>query len=241
MTQRLAQQILQPSPSLPLAGYEAEVSQARRRYAAEIYRLQEARDWVGLSELAEHLDVSAQAVSRMVRRMKDEGYLNHEAYRGVRLTASGTAIGLPAIRRHRLVEVFLVQVMGYGWEEIHDLADVLDRGVDGALEDRIDELTGHPTRCPHGDPIPTRDGVMPILEDTSLVAFRSGTQGTVSRIRTHDAAKLRYLREVGLVPGVRFHLVGCGPFNGPLRLTYEGHDVILGHELAETIWAEPAA
>lgn len=225
----------------PAPGDDAGVSQARRRYAAEIYRLQQERSWVGLSELAAHLDVSAQAVSRMVRRMKDEGYLEHEAYRGVRLTPAGAAIGIPSIRRHRLVEVFLVQVMGYGWEEIHDLADVLERGIDDALEERIDALTGHPTRCPHGDPIPTRDGAMPTLDDVSLVALPSGTDGLVSRIRTHDADKLRYLRDVGLVPGVRFHLVGCGPFNGPLRLTYGTHDVILGHELAQTIWAEPAA
>jgi len=219
---------------------EAAVSQARRRYAAEVYRLQEQREWVGLAELAEHLDVSAQAVSRMVRRMKEDGYLVHEPYRGVRLTAAGEAIGLPAIRRHRLVEVFLVKVMGYGWEEIHDLADVLDRGIDDALEARIDALTGHPTRCPHGDPIPTPEGVMPALADRCLVAFPSGSAGTVSRVRTHDADKLRYLREIGLVPGVRFDLVGCGPFNGPLRLTYDRHDVVLGHELAQTIWAETA-
>lgn len=241
MTQRLAQTDLKPDLDRPSANDDAEVSQARRRYAAEIYRLQQEQEWVGLSELAEHLDVSAQAVSRMVRRLKDEGYLIHEAYRGVRLTPSGETIGLPAIRRHRLVEVFLVEVMGYGWEEIHDLADVLDKGIDGALEDRIDVLTGHPTRCPHGDPIPTRGGVMPALDDASLVAFHSGSPGTVSRIRTHDPAKLRYLREIGLVPGVRFHLVGCGPFNGPLRLKYGEHDVVLGHELAQTIWAEPIA
>lgn len=217
------------------------ISPAWRRYGAEIYRLQQEREWVGLSELALHLDVSAQAVSRMVRRLKDEGYLVHEPYRGVRLTASGEAMSLPAIRRHRLVEVFLVEVMNFGWEEVHDLADVFELGIDDAIEDRIDALCGHPRFCPHGDPIPDKDGVLPEMDDVCLVAIPSGAAGRLTRVKTHDPEKLRYLREIGLVPGVDFELRGCGPFNGPLRLHFEEQDVVLGHELASALWAEPAA
>lgn len=218
-----------------------QISQTWQRYGAEIYRLQQDREWVGLADLAQHLDVSAQAVSRMVRRLKDEAYLVHEPYRGVRLTPAGEAMSLPAIRRHRLVEVFLVEVMQFGWDEVHDLADVFENGIDDALEDRIDSLCGHPRFCPHGDPIPDKAGVMPALQDICLVSIPSGSAGRVTRVRTHDPEKLRYLRDIGLVPGVEFELRGCGPFNGPLRLHFGQQDVVLGHELASSLWAESVA
>ncbi len=213
------------------------ISQAMQRYAAEIFRLQEDTDFVGLTSLAAHLDVSAQATSRMVKRMKDVGLIEHEPYRGVRLTTIGEREAMPALRRHRLIEVFLVDVMGYDWAEIHDRADVLERGIDDVLEDRIDDLTGHPTHCPHGDPIPSRDGSFERLHDAPLTVLSSGSEGTISRVRTHDPEKLRYLQEIGLVPGTTFSLLSCAPFEGPLRLQTEDQDIVLGHRLASSVWA----
>ena len=214
------------------------VTPAMQRYAAEIYRLQQDHPHVKLSMLTEHVDASPQAVSRMIRRLKQAGLVVHEPYRGVRLTPAGERAALPVIRRHRLIEVFLVDVMRFGWEEVHELADVLEAGIDQVLEDRIDELTGHPTRCPHGDPIPTRDGVMPPLNDVSLVTLEPGVVGRISRVRTHDPEKLRYLAELGLVPGVEFRLESRAPFNGPLRLRAGNREHVLGHELAATLWVE---
>jgi len=209
-----------------------------QRYAAEIYRLQQDQHHVSLTDLAEKVDVSVQAVSRMVRRLKDAGLAEHEPYRGVRLTGPGERFSLPAIRRHRLIEVFLVRVMGFDWAETHELADTMELGVDEALEDRMDALAGFPTRCPHGEPIPTRDGVMPPLDDVSLITLRSGEHGSISRVRTADPAKLRYLASIGLVPGVAFNLRSCAPFNGPLRLWYDGQDEVLGYELAAALWVD---
>lgn len=214
------------------------VSVAMQRYAADIYRLQQDQPHVSLSDLADRMNVSVQAASRMVRRLKEAGLVEHEPYRGVRLTPEGERASLPAIRRHRLIEVFLVQKMGFDWAETHDLADTLEQGVDQTLEDRMDALAGHPTRCPHGEPIPSRDGVMPRLDDFSLVQLESGSHGRISRVRTHDPAKLRYLQSIGLVPGVTFSLRGCAPFNGPLRLWYADQDEVLGYELAASLWVE---
>lgn len=216
------------------------ISPGMQRYAAEIYRLQQDLPYVTLSTLCEHVNASPQAVSRMIRRLKNVSLVVHEPYRGVRLTPEGERVALPAIRRHRLIEVFLVQVMRFGWEEVHGLADVLEPGIDQVLEDRIDELTGHPSRCPHGDPIPTRDGVMPPLNDVSLVALEPGATGRISRVRTHDRDKLRYLAELGLVPDVRFRLQARAPFNGPLRLRAGKEEYVIGHELAAVLWVEPA-
>ncbi len=211
---------------------------AMQRYAAEIYRLQQDMDYVGLNELSESANASQQATARMVARMKDLGYLEHELYRGVRLTSVGERIAMPALRRHRLVEVFLVKVMKYGWDEAHELSDQFALGVNDKVEDRIDEITGRPQRCPHGEPIPSKDGVMPVVKDVNLLQVPSGSDCVISRVRTHDEEKLRYFAELGLVPGVPFHLFSCAPFKGPLRLQMKPHDHLIGHELAGALWVE---
>ena len=214
------------------------VSPAMRRYAAEIYRLQQDHPHAGLSMVAEHVDASLQAVSRMVNRMATVGLIERKRYKGMRLTPEGVAEAMPALRRHRLAEVFLVKVMKFGWDEAHILTDQFELGIDAALEERIDELTGHPTRCPHGEPIPAKDGRMPVLQDRSLLTVEAEDVGHVSRIRTHDSEKLRYLAAEGLVPGVGYKVISRAPFNGPIRILFGKHEHILGHELAAVVWVE---
>jgi DtxR family Mn-dependent transcriptional regulator len=214
------------------------VSPAMRRYAAEIYRLQEDHEQVSLSLLSSHVESSTQAISTMVKRLNKNGYLVHEPYRGVRLTPEGEKIAMPSLRRHRLTEVFLVKVMNYDWAAAHELSDVFERGVNDELEERMDELAGRPTRCPHGEPIPSKDGVMPIVKDEPLANVPSGSDCVVSRVRTHNLEKLHYLAELGLVPGTPFHLLSCAPFKGPLRLEMKPHDHVIGYELSQSIWVE---
>ncbi len=213
-------------------------SLAMQRYAAEIYRLQQDHDQVPLSLLSSHIESSAQAISTMVKRLNKGGFLVHEPYRGVRLTPAGEKIAMPSLRRHRLTEVFLVKVMGYDWAAAHELSDVFEKGLNDEIEDRVFELAGRPTRCPHGEPIPSKDGVMPIIKDEPLVNVPSESDCIVSRVRTHNPDKLRYIAELGLVPGVPFHLLSCAPFQGPLRLQMKPHDHIIGYELSQSIWVE---
>lgn len=211
---------------------------AMQRYAAEIYRLQQDSSHVSLTELSEGANSSLQATSRMVGRMKELDYLEHELYRGVRLTPKGEKIAMPALRRHRLVEVFLVRVMKYGWDEAHELSDTFALGVNDKVEDRIDEITEHPTRCPHGEPIPSKEGIMPVVNDVNLLDVPSGSDCVISRVRTHDGDKLRYFAELGLVPGTPFHLLSCAPFKGPLNLQMQQHHHIIGYELSGALWVE---
>jgi DtxR family Mn-dependent transcriptional regulator len=212
-----------------------------QRYAAEIYRLQQDHGVVSLSLLGMHIDASAQAIYTMVKRLNERGYLEHQPYRGVQLTVRGEKIAMPALRRHRITEVFLVKVMGYDWAAAHELTDVFEKGLNDELEDRIFELSGRPTRCPHGEPIPSKDGIMPDISDMPLVDVPSGSGCIVSRVRTHDPDKLRYIAELGLTPGVPFHLLSCAPFQGPLRLQMGSYDHVIGFELSGSIWVEVKA
>jgi DtxR family Mn-dependent transcriptional regulator len=214
------------------------VSPARRDYLADIYRIRADDQRVTTSTLADRKGVSPSAVVRMVDRLEAAGLVHRVPYSGIELTPTGEREALRGIRRHRLLEVFLVQVLHFGWEQVHDEVEGLQHAISDTLEDRIDEMLDHPQRCPHGDPIPTRDGVMPVIRDVSLPEVTSGTNVTISRVRTHDPDKLRYLATLGLVPGARCLLVNRAPFNGPLRLQLGSQEHVLGAELAAMVWVE---
>ena len=216
------------------------VSRTQQHYLAELYRLQQdCAGYVSLSTWADTVNASLQAASRMVRRLKDAGLVEHEPYQGVLLTAEGERQALPAIRRHRLIEAFLVRVMGFGWDEAHELTDQMELGVNQMMEDRMDALAGFPTRCPHGEPIPSRDGVMPTLSDVCLLELAPQSEARMSRVRTRDAEMLRYIAHLGLVPGTEFVYLSQAPFRGPLRLSFHKQEHVIGNELAGSLWVEP--
>jgi DtxR family Mn-dependent transcriptional regulator len=221
------------------AMYANSVSPTMQRYAAEIFRLQQDSEQVALAELTEHIDASAQAISKMLRKLGEFGFLRHQPYQGVRLTEDGEKIAMPALRRHRLAEVFLVKVMGYDWADAHELTDTFELGLNADLEARMDELTGYPTRCPHGEPIPTADGVITFPKDRPLIEVGSRVHCRISRVRTHDMDKLRYIATLGLVPETDVFVQGCAPFKGPLRIQIDRKlDQVIGHELAAVLWVD---
>lgn len=215
------------------------ITHARREYLAEIYRLQSTTtEPVTTTALAIRLDVSPPAVVRMIRRLAKEGYLRRQPYKGVRLTPEGVREALKSIRRHRLLEAFLVTVMKFSWDEVHDHAHGLDAVINDQFEDRMDELAGYPNRCPHGDPIPSRDGQMPVIRDVSLADVPLGTAGIIRRIRNHTPDKLRYLAEHKLVPGTTITLINRAPFSGPVRLKTPTGEQVLGTEMANDLFIE---
>ena len=206
-----------------------------QEYLAEAYRIacyQPQDRFVSTSALADELGVSAPAVTRMVHRLKQAGYLEHQPYRGIKLTPAGEREALANIRRHRLVECFLVKIMGFGWHEVHDDADDLGMVASELLVDKIDAMSGYPKRCPHGEPIPSKSGRMPRVIDYPLAEVAVGQDYVISRVHTHDEQKLRYFSELSLAPGNSFRLVMRAPFKGPLQLRVGGRTHFLGHELA---------
>ncbi len=209
---------------------------AMREYLAEIYRLQEDSPTVSTTTLAERLDVSPPAVPRMLRRLQSAGYVKHVPYQGVELTPLGTEEALREIRRHRILEVFLVNIMGFTWDEAHEHAESLGRGLNDEIVARMAEMTGEPQRCPHGEPIPDIEGKLPAIQDICIINLPVGHKGTISRVRTHEPEKLRYFSSLNLIPGKAVEILGRAPFNGPMRLRVERDEVVLGIELTKSLW-----
>lgn len=207
-----------------------------REYLAEIYRLQEDSPTVSTTSLADRLDVSPPAVPRMLKRLKSAGLVKHVPYQGVELTGLGREEALREIRRHRILEVFLVDVMGFTWDEAHEHSDDLGKGLTDTVVARMADMTGQPTRCPHGEPIPNEQAEIADPQDTCIMNVAVGYKGEVSRVRTHDLEKLQYFASLKLVPGQQFELVGRAPFNGPMRLRVDREEVVLGSELTKSLW-----
>jgi DtxR family Mn-dependent transcriptional regulator len=213
-------------------------SAVQQEYLAEAYRLvhyQPDNPYITTSALAERVGVSAPAVAAVVERLKRAGYVEHEPYRGMKLTSKGEREALMNIRRHRLAEIFLVKVMGFGWHEVHDEADAMGAVISDAIASRMEQMAGYPKRCPHGEPIPTAEGVMPEVLDEPLSEVAPPAQLSVSRVNTHDPEVLKYLFSLDLVPGQQINLVNRAPFNGPLRLKIGSHEQVIGHELASVL------
>jgi DtxR family Mn-dependent transcriptional regulator len=217
-------------------------SHAVEDYAKAIYVLEtRAGEPVSTNALADRLDVTAGSVSAMLRKLDELGLVTHQRYKGTRLTASGRRLALEVIRHHRLLELFLAEVLDMPWDRVHKEAEVLEHVLSTELEEVIAQKLGNPTRDPHGDPIPSVDFVIEEGETTSLAALDSGATGVFVRVSDSDSEMLRYLGQRGVTPGAMFEVIDRQPFGGPLFVRF-GDDVHpLGGELAEAMRVEVSA
>lgn len=204
-------------------------------YLKTIYHLSQGAQTASTSEIAEQLGLSAPSVSGMVRRLSEQGLLEHVPYRGVQLTARGRRIALRMVRRHRLIEAYLVGFLGYSWDTVHDEAERLEHAVSDVLIERMALALGHPRFDPHGDPIPSSDGTVDELVCTPLADLPLDEVAEIRRVDTSQADRLRYLEQAGLKPGIRLTVVQRQPFRGPLTLRIGTHEQIIGHELAQQV------
>lgn len=192
------------------------------------------------SALAARLGLAASSVTEMVKKLAASGLVSHVPYGAITLTADGRAAALRMVRRHRLIETWLVESFGYGWDEVHDEAEVLEHALSDRLLDAIDEKLGHPTRDPHGDPIPGSDGTVVMPEAVLLRDAPDGFTGRVSRIRDRDPLLLRYLEAEGMTVDAALTVVGRKPFGGALAVVLApgegGAELDVGEEAAAAIW-----
>jgi DtxR family Mn-dependent transcriptional regulator len=171
------------------------------------------------------------------------GWVEHVPYRGVRLTPLGERKAMEVIRHHRLLELYLARELGYSWDKVHDEADKLEHVISEEFEDKLDALLGYPTVDPHGDPIPSKDGVVPMRKGVPLPQLVHGQQALILRVSDQDPEKLRYLGQLGLYPETHVQLIERAPFGGPLRIRVgekpQQVEHMLGAELAEHIIVTP--
>jgi DtxR family Mn-dependent transcriptional regulator len=225
------------------------ISHAVEDYLKAIYELAEAEGKVSTSALAKKLGVMPGSVTGMLQKLAEgqEGQpplVNYERHRGVTLTRAGRKIALEVIRHHRLIELYLSETLGYDWDKVDAEAEKLEHVISEEFEDRINALLGDPTHDPHGDPIPGKDGTMSPHSRRPLTNVDSGQTARVARVSDDDPALLRYLGELGLVPGATLTVTGRAPFNGPMHVRVEGASNspshALGREVTDQVFVDEA-
>ena len=194
---------------------------------------------VTVTVLSTRLGLSPSSVSEIVRKLTDRGLLTHPRYGSVELTNAGRAIALATVRKHRLIETFLVEYLGYEWDEVHDEAEVLEHAVSDGFVERLAERLGQPTHDPHGDPIPGVDGRLPAEVRTELAVVADGSRVRVARVSDEDPDLLRYLRDVGVDLGVTVDVVTQRAAAGTVDVSIAGELVTLGLPAARAILTEP--
>jgi len=215
-----------------------DVSPQVQDYLKTIYLLEARPGGASTSAIAETLGVRPASVTGMLKKLATMRLVRHTPYQGARLTPAGEKIALQVVRHHRLIELFLIEALGYSWDEVHAEADRLEHVISEDFEDRLAERLGHPAIDPHGDPIPAKDGSLAAAPHIRLDRLEPGAPARIARVDDHDPAKLRHAASLGLVPGARVELLGIDPYGGSLRVRIGGDELSVGPDLARWIFAE---
>jgi DtxR family Mn-dependent transcriptional regulator len=207
-------------------------------YLKAIYGFELAGDAASTTGIAQRLAIAPASVTGMVRRLADQGLVAHEPYRGVRLTDIGRRAALRTIRRHRVIEAYLVRSLGYSWDAVHDEAERMEHSASDELIDRMAAAIGEPLTDPHGAPIPTRDGRVDERHHVTLAEVEVGASARIVRVEDEDAGLLRYLTSLGIQPNVVVRVTGRAPYDGPLDVEIRGRQRHLGAALASRLQVE---
>jgi DtxR family Mn-dependent transcriptional regulator len=210
-------------------------------YLKAIYQLGGGSAPVPTSALADSLGVRRASVSGMLKRLDEARLVSHEPYKGVRLTRRGTRAALEVIRHHRLLELYLAEVIGMPLDKVHKEADALEHHISEDLESRLAELLGHPTEDPHGHPIPTAALELTERAYPSLSEVEAGVRYTVRRVSDRSSAMLRHLDDLGIKPGATFEVLDVVAFGGGVRVKSRGHEHVIGKDAADAVRVEASA
>ncbi|MBV7412751.1 metal-dependent transcriptional regulator [Dermabacteraceae bacterium TAE3-ERU27] len=219
----------------------SELSASTQNYLKVVWGLSEWSDApVTATLIAEKTGLKLSSVSDAVRKLAAQGLLNHAPYGAISLTDEGRSYALAMVRRHRLIESFLVSVLGYTWDQVHDEAENLEHAVSDFMVERIDAFLEHPTRDPHGDPIPAADGTVHLPDAKQLSAVGAGGSVTVERISDDDPALLQFFEENGIVIGAVLQVSEGAPFSDSLNVNTPRGEVPLGRAATDALYVSQA-
>ncbi len=222
-------------------GRSSDLSHAIEDYLKAIYELQQGKLPVSTSALAQRLGFASASVTGMLKKMAAHSprLVDYRRHRGVALTPTGEKIALEIIRHHRLIELYLMEALGYSWDEVHAEAEKLEHVISESFEERIANFLGDPDLDPHGEPIPTKEGRIAVSAGKRLSALGVGQTGRIMRVADEDPELLRYLTELGLRPQAMVIVTARAPFGGPVHVeTDGGAPQALGDKVAESVYVE---
>ncbi|MBN1259716.1 MAG: metal-dependent transcriptional regulator [Anaerolineae bacterium] len=215
-----------------------EPTQTVEDYVRAIYQLQEGAEDVSTSALAEVMKVAPATVTSMLKKLDQLGYAVYTPYQGVSLTESGRRLALNIVRRHRLVELYLVQALEIPWDRVHEEAHRWEHVISDEVLAKMDEVLGHPERDPHGAPIPGENGSLPATSTVRLSALRSGQRAVVAEVADNVPEMLRYIGNLGLYPDVAIEIIAVAPFDGLVTVRVGERQHIIGQRIARSIFVK---
>ena len=221
------------------AGEWMSTTESAEMYLKTICELEDGDEPVAISRVAERLGVSPVSATEMVKRLAERGLLDHTLYKGVTLTEAGRRRALNVLRRHRLWECFMVDHLGVAWEKSHDFACRIEHSTNDEVAEALAVFLGQPTRCPHGNPIPTSDSEVAQCHTTALNQLEIGQGGRVACIYREETALLNYLAPRRVFPDQLVSVEDIAPFNGPLTVRIGDQTHVLGREIAAHILIKP--
>jgi DtxR family Mn-dependent transcriptional regulator len=211
-------------------------------YLKIIYEITTTDQRASTNQIAIALDVTPASVTGMIKKLSSTNppLLEYQSHRGVILTPEGEKVALEILRHHRLLEMFLHQILGYEWDQVHSEADRLEHVISEEFEERIAQALGNPSHDPHGDPIPTRDLSMPDSPSLKLSGLRTGQCARIHRVANEDPELLRHLSNLGLRPGIELEILDYSPYDGilTLRVLPDQPSIVLGPTITNQIYIE---
>jgi DtxR family Mn-dependent transcriptional regulator len=218
-----------------------EISATVEEYLEAIYRLEEKKGSAKTGDLAKELNVTLGTITNTIENMEKQNLVIHKPYKGVKLTKKGRKLALDVVRRHRLSERLLTDILRLEWSKAHDAACKLEHAIaDEDILKPLEEALGKPKTCPHGNPIPTESGKVVEEKSELLTSLNLGEECTIVKITDERQDLLQYLATLGLVPGANVQIEEKAPFNGPIMVKVMGASYALGRNVASVIWVKKA-
>lgn len=217
---------------------DTTLSETVENHLKAIYYLSQEDEGASNQRIAARLGITGAGVTKMLHTLAKHRLATHTPYQRVHLTPLGEKVALELIRHHRLIELYLMETLGYGWEHVHAEAERLEHHISEEFEESIERILGFPEFDPHGDPIPSRDGIMPHFAKQTLASHPDGAEVVVRRVTDEDPELLRYLGERNLRPGTQARIVAHEPFGGSIVVCIVDKDERISPEAARNVFVE---